>query len=1160
MKKLLVIASFVSSLWAAPVAPPVETFNLAISLWNTPTVGTERDNYEQVINHFANAVFQATNGGAKIGRINVYSNATSPEKNSIMWGKRRKPAAYINGYTNGGYILFADTLQIGDDPYDPADHMNIFIGTQAEIDVKTTKAGYVLAHEFMHYVYGLGDQYKGTETITNEAKTPGIPRLSDIASDYTLMSDYLDGVDEFGDVDEAWMNLDVFEDIPQWKKLGKTAQSRMYQVNTGTDEAPVLREAASWDVLAKNNIQTPDWGARAPILTYDFTSLSAYVPLVSQEIVSGINTVTYRHDTQLDPAELPAISWVAADEVAIEFIMDVSGSMGSGLGSKLRDAKDAAIKMVDGNFTVGTTWAGLVQFTDAATVVRSMAKMTTDTHITNFKTAIDGIGGGGGTQLYQGMQAGFTDMTTNPYNADGMVPVRAAFVLADGDDDGGIPTKATIIASYKSQGIPVFTFGYQATPSSEQDLSDVAVETGGIAYVNLTTPIDLNAAFVNSLYQATAKELIVSDRQIATNAETFSVSGQWKRFEARFHNTCPTFAATFTVGGVVQTPTKVSAGGEIMEFDVITTTSTKTWSVTMANCPPLTFDIWRTKSATGAIVTNAEAVIKPNYSYPSGALLVATAYADAPLTGLTAVAEITFPVSSAVVSVNLNDDGLDGDAIASDGIYSVLWDEYTEDGVYSIVITFDNDAGTARTTYANMRFSNGQAAPSVPYTEPFDRVVKATMTIEDMEADDHGDDTSDPTDVDAYVETMKGRMDSDGDHDVFKMVALDLAQDLIIRLVQKSENFTPVIKVYDQTGTVIIKEYNEDTDCSNNGYIVLRIDQSDLLINPHLYVDVSHAPTSSGLTSYGINAGYENATDASPSSCRPDEFVGVFELVNEKSSKCLDVEAASLNDGANVQQYDCNSTNAQKWQIEEIVGEPGVYSIRNVGSNLLLDVAWGGQSSNIQQWSTTVGASQRKWLIDNNGPGKIKIRPLADPSRCLYVSGGNTYSGANVKKKSCWETRSQSWILNASQAPADLEGTFEIKNVKSNKCVDVTAASYNDGANVQQYDCNHTNAQRWELRLKSGETDIYRIKNVNSGKYLNLAWGGSSSNVQQWHEGYINSSYWKIETTDNGAYTFTAEETGTCLDVAGASADSGANIQHYHCNDSQAQKFELVTP
>ncbi len=43
-------------------------------------------------------------------------------------------------------------------------------------------------------------------------------------------------------------------------------------------------------------------------------------------------------------------------------------------------------------------------------------------------------------------------------------------------------------------------------------------------------------------------------------------------------------------------------------------------------------------------------------------------------------------------------------------------------------------------------------------------------------------------------------------------------------------------------------------------------------------------------------------------------------------------------------------------------------------------------------------------------------------------------------------------------------GDYEIRNVKSNKCLDVAGAVTYDGGNVQQFGCHGGPIQKWRLQ------------------------------------------------------------------------------------------------
>ncbi len=281
-----------------------------------------------------------------------------------------------------------------------------------------------------------------------------------------------------------------------------------------------------------------------------------------------------------------------------------------------------------------------------------------------------------------------------------------------------------------------------------------------------------------------------------------------------------------------------------------------------------------------------------------------------------------------------------------------------------------------------------------------------------------------------------------------------------------------------------------------------------------------------------------------------------FEIINVNSNKCTDVEGAGLHDGSNVQQWDCNATNAQKWEIQHVFGS--TYSIQNINSGRFLDVADYGNAENIQQWGTAVTGNSNKWDIKLVAKGVYEFRPVSDLSKCMDVESASLDAGANIRTFTCNQTGAQKFYLKRVTQPTVFSGIYYLRNIKSNYCLDVANASYDDGANIQQYFCNYVPAQQWELTNIGG--NVYSLRNINSGKLLDVAWGGNGSNVQQWGTtANGNERKWEINETSSGAYTFSPlTDLTECLDVAWASTEPTANIQSYTCNGNLAQKFEII--
>ena len=140
------------------------------------------------------------------------------------------------------------------------------------------------------------------------------------------------------------------------------------------------------------------------------------------------------------------------------------------------------------------------------------------------------------------------------------------------------------------------------------------------------------------------------------------------------------------------------------------------------------------------------------------------------------------------------------------------------------------------------------------------------------------------------------------------------------------------------------------------------------------------------------------------------------------------------------------------------------------------------------------------------------------------------------------------------------EGWYKLyPKCASGKCLDVSGASRDRGANIQLYEQNGTEAQ-WFYFASLGN-GYYTIVSKCSGKVLDVngASKKSGSNVQQWDYKFGNNQIWKVEPAGDGYYYIKpSNNESLALDVSGAADKNGANIQVYtHSRNNSAQMWAL---
>lgn len=151
-----------------------------------------------------------------------------------------------------------------------------------------------------------------------------------------------------------------------------------------------------------------------------------------------------------------------------------------------------------------------------------------------------------------------------------------------------------------------------------------------------------------------------------------------------------------------------------------------------------------------------------------------------------------------------------------------------------------------------------------------------------------------------------------------------------------------------------------------------------------------------------------------------------------------------------------------------------------------------------------------------------------------------------------------------SSAPAEAAvptGWTTLVNRNSGRCVDAAAAASANGTAVQQYSCNGTNAQQWQLQPT--DSGYVRIANLNDAtKVIDVTDVSTTdgAKLQLWAYGGGANQQWLPVEEAGGGYHLVNRNSGKCLDVPAASTTDGVVLQQYACNGTTAQSFTFGTP
>ena len=328
----------------------------------------------------------------------------------------------------------------------------------------------------------------------------------------------------------------------------------------------------------------------------------------------------------------------------------------------------------------------------------------------------------------------------------------------------------------------------------------------------------------------------------------------------------------------------------------------------------------------------------------------------------------------------------------------------------------------------------------------------------------------------------------------------------------------------------------------------------------------------------------QNETDAQAFKVTHDAQ-GYVTLINVNSGKALDVSDGKAVNGKNVQQYTSNGTRAQKWIIKK--SGNGYIIVSALDSNFVLDLSSGkvnnGQNiqiyssndSNAQKWNFTKYMTKQEKLdqlaTENKNTltdGVYKIGNAQNSNYVLDITSGSKNNGANVQLYLSNGTTAQSFTVSH-----DAQGYVTFTNVNSGKALDVSGGKVANYSNIQQYNSNGTKSQKWIIKKSnSGYTiisalDSNYVLDLSGGKVVNSQniqlYQGNGSTAQQWtfekniteRERLDEMATQNKSMMDDGVYYIKNHDVKFALDVASASSYSGANVQLYSLNKTDAQKW-----
>ncbi|MBC8097797.1 MAG: RICIN domain-containing protein [Akkermansiaceae bacterium] len=149
------------------------------------------------------------------------------------------------------------------------------------------------------------------------------------------------------------------------------------------------------------------------------------------------------------------------------------------------------------------------------------------------------------------------------------------------------------------------------------------------------------------------------------------------------------------------------------------------------------------------------------------------------------------------------------------------------------------------------------------------------------------------------------------------------------------------------------------------------------------------------------------------------------------------------------------------------------------------------------------------------------------------------------------------WVRVHQSASTDFSGTYEIKNKKSGKNLDVNGGAITNGAKIQIWTDTSGANQKWII-THVGE-GYYKIINQNSGKSLDVWNGGTGDNVIVSQYTYYGNpqQLFRFDSMGGGYYRIVPKHSGKCLVTQNGGTANGTQIIQYTWNGSDDQRWQL---
>ena len=286
---------------------------------------------------------------------------------------------------------------------------------------------------------------------------------------------------------------------------------------------------------------------------------------------------------------------------------------------------------------------------------------------------------------------------------------------------------------------------------------------------------------------------------------------------------------------------------------------------------------------------------------------------------------------------------------------------------------------------------------------------------------------------------------------------------------------------------------------------------------------------------------------------------GWYYIKNVNAQKYLQVQGNKAQSGQNVELGSGNGSSGQRWYLSN-KGSGQITLKSELG--YMLDVTGGknADGTNIQICSEN-GATAQTFMLKSNGNNQYGIvTKTSEGAKGLDASNKGTYEGTNVQQYSYYGGINQLWVFEPIRSDNNngtiANGWYYIKNVNAQKYLQVKDNKGANGQNVEIGTGTGVKGQKWYV---TNTNDGYVTLKNGQGYMLDVQNGANNdgTNIQTYQNNGADAQKFKITNLGNSQYGIVTKVSSDNkgIDVYNYGITDGTNVCQWSYTKGTNQRW-----